>query len=74
MGNFHTHADEPSKETRQKWAEEDLANKQATIDRHKGWIVENLDKMDYDQLRLIYDITEDVEDFRVFFEVLKKLK
>ena len=74
MGDFYSHDDEPSEKTKQRWAEEDLANKQATIDRYKGWISDNLEKMDYEQLQLIYTITEDVEDFRVFFEVLKKLK
>ena len=74
MGNFYSHDDEPSEETKQRWLEQDLANKQATIDRYKGWISDNLEKMDYEQLQLIYTITEDVEDFRVFFEVLKKLK
>ena len=74
MGDFHTHADEPSKETKQRWLEQELADKQATIDRYKGWILDNLEKMDYEQLQLIYTITEDVEDFRTFFKVLKELK
>ena len=74
MGHYDNLHDEPSEETQQRWVEEDLANKQAVIARYKGWISDNLEKMDYEQLQLIYTITEDVEDFRVFFEVLKKLK
>ncbi len=74
MGDFYSHADQPSKETKQRMALESAANQRADLDRINVWIQDNLETMNYEELHLIYEITERVEEYKIFFKVLKELK
>jgi hypothetical protein len=40
----------------------------------KKWINEKLEDMDFEQLKMMYDVSYDVEKYKTFFEVLRNLK
>jgi len=51
-----------------------LRDEQEEKARFRGWIMEQMEQMEMDDLFLLYTIVGDIEDYKTFFKVLKKIK
>ena len=53
---------------------DDLIHDQQENKRLRCWIIDEIEKMEEDELLLLYNIAYDIKDYKTFFKVLKELK
>ncbi len=74
MGDFYSHDGDPDPAYLARSAAIDLKRNQKQHADYIEWINDQLETMDNEQLKLMYNISYDVEEYKTFFRVLRQLK